>query len=341
LNIIIIRFSALGDVALSSPVISSLLKNNPALNIWFVSKKNMSDLFINHDRFHFIAADLHGRHKGLLGLKKLTNDIFKQVNPDTIVDLHDVIRTKIIKLFFKFRGIETITFEKGRKEKMDLIKGQIPFKPLPHITKRYLTAFKPILNDIQLNDGPYIETQDPLSFSFKSTKTYIGIAPFAAHKSKEWGLDKIEQLIKQLSNYELLFFGAGKQEIDLLNNQFKAHDHCHVIAGKYTLKEELNIMSKLKLMISMDSGNMHLATLANIPVISIWGPTHPFLGFSPLNNEKNIVQISKAALPCRPCSIYGKISNKKAASCAKVSLEKISVNDVLKKINTIIKVPCK
>ena len=77
----------------------------------------------------------------------------------------------------------------------------------------------------------------------------------------------------------------------------------------------MEIINKCKVFISLDSANMHLASLTSTPVVSIWGPTHPFLGFSPLFNDEFIVQLNKEELPCRPCSVYGKIRNKGYRLC--------------------------
>ncbi len=86
----------------------------------------------------------------------------------------------------------------------------------------------------------------------------------------------------------------------------------------------------------MDSANMHLATLVGTPVISIWGPTHYFMGFSPLNNVDSIVEVSREILPCRPCSVYGKINTKKQENCAFLSMDKISVGQVINKLSEVI-----
>ena len=335
MNIVVIRFSSLGDVALTSPVISSILKNNPDVCIWYVSNPNYNDLFQKNDQFHFISADLYGKHKGVLGLKKLVTEITNEIKIDAVVDLHDVLRTKIMKLFFKLKGINTITFNKGRKEKKELISGKIPFKALPHITDRYSEAFKTLVKNHTINTEPTLTELNTSPLHIDENTVTIGIAPFAAHQSKEWGLVKIEQLINNLSNFDILLFGgeSNLKELEILEGKYK---NCMSVAGKFNLGNELKIISKLSLMICMDSANMHLAHLTGIPIVSIWGPTHHYLGYGPKNDLNHIVEVPKEILPCRPCSIYGKLQSKSQRKCARMSMEKIGVQKVLDKINLII-----
>jgi len=335
LNIAVIRFSSLGDVALTSPVVSSILNKNKEVNIWLVTNPNFMPLFEKNDRLHFINTDLNKKHKGVFGLQKLVVDITNETKIDVVVDLHDVLRTKLLRFFFKLKGVKTITFNKGRKEKKKLLTGKIPFQPLTHITKRYSKAFASIVKDYSINkEFKLLNTINPPIQLDMHTST-IGIAPYAAHKSKEWGNEKIDKLIKSLSNKNILLLG-GKNEIKELESIEKKHKHCKSIAGKYNLGEELSIIANLSLIICMDSANMHLASLTQTPVISIWGPTHHYLGFGPLNDTGNIVEIPKEKMPCRPCSIYGKIKSNDQKECAKKSMEKITVQQVLDKVDQII-----
>ena len=335
MNIAVIRFSSLGDVALTSPVISSILNNNKEVNIWLVTNPNFKALFEKNDRLHFINTDLYKKHKGVFGLQKLVTEITNETKIDVVVDLHDVLRTKLIRFFFKLKGVETITFNKGRKEKKKLLTGEIPFQPLPHITVRYSKAFATIVKDYSINkEFKLLNTiNSPIQLDMNTST--IGIAPYAAHKSKEWGDEKIDQLIKSLSNKNILLLG-GKDESTKLESIAKKYNHCKSIAGKYNLGEELKIIANLSLIICMDSANMHLASLTQTPVISIWGPTHHYLGFGPLNDTENIVEIPKEKMPCRPCSVYGKVKSNDQKECAKKSMEKITVQQVLDKVDQII-----
>jgi ADP-heptose:LPS heptosyltransferase len=341
-----VRFSALGDVAMLVPVLHSVLKQNPKLNITFISRPMFAPLFNFSNRLTFIGVELDKKHKGLFGLKKLSNELIKNNKFDAIVDVHDVLRTQILRTFFKMKGVKAVVFDKGRKEKKELLKGT-SFNPLKHSTNRYAETFEKlglkskIINETWIAKANAKKTEAILhKINLSKEDQLIGIAPFAKHKSKEWSLEKIDELIKTIGkNYphKIVLFGGGDKERKHLEKLAKKHAHCVTVVGKLTFEEELSLIGNLKAMVSMDSANMHLAVVCSTPVISIWGPTHHYAGFGPLNNEHNIVEVSKEKLPCRPCTVYGKIKDKKAEKCAEKSMEMITVDMVLDKLIPLLK----
>jgi ADP-heptose:LPS heptosyltransferase len=345
-KILVIRFSAMGDVALSAPVISSVLEQNPTLEIVFLSRQLFKPFFQEHDRLTFIGADLKGKHKGVFGLKKLQNELLKEHKFDAVVDLHDVLRTKILRFYFKARGIRCHSINKGRGEKKGLINGSVPFKKLKHTTQRYLDVFDQANVQSSLNAGPWVSpgTSDSTHAFLKmnncevKNNPWIGIAPFAAHRSKEWPIEKMKNVISQLisEGKTVFLFGGGQHEIKKLESIKKEFPKSILVAGQLKLDEELSLISKLDLMVAMDSSNMHLPTIIGTNVVSIWGATHHYLGFGPLNNEHNIIEISKEKLPCRPCSIFGKLKSKKHEICAQKAMELISEEMVLTKITLLL-----
>jgi ADP-heptose:LPS heptosyltransferase len=331
----------MGDVAMLVPVLYSVLKQNPKLNITFISRPMFAPLFMFSKRLTFIGVELDKKHKGLFGLKKLANDLVKNNEFDALIDEHDVLRTQVLRTFFKLKGIKTLVYDKGRKEKKKLINGDF-FKPLPHTTQRYLEPFSKLGLKTELLNEPFLSLKSSKKISkvlatleLSKTDEIIGIAPFAKHNSKEWGIDNIGQTIADITknyNTKIVLFGAGGKEAKQLEKLSKKYSNCVSVAGKISFDEELVLIANLKAMLSMDSANMHLAVACSIPVVSLWGPTHHYTGFGPLNSEKYIVEISKDKLPCRPCSIYGKIDNKKAEKCAKKSMEMITADMVLQKL---------
>ena len=345
-KILVIRFSAMGDVALSAPVISSVLEHHPTLEIVFLSRQLFKPFFQDHDRLTFIGADLKGKHKGVFGLKKLQNELLKEHKFDAVVDLHDVLRTKILRFYFKTRGIHCFSINKGRGEKKDLINRRGPFKKLKHTTQRYLDVFDRANVQSSLNTGPWLVpiASDTTNAFLKinnceiKNNSWIGIAPFAAHKSKEWPIEKMKNVISQLINARktVFLFGGGQEEIKKLEGIKKAFPKSILVAGQLNLDEELALISRLDLMVAMDSSNMHLSTIVGTKVVSIWGATHHYLGFGPLNNDNNIIEASREKLPCRPCSIYGKLKSKKHEMCAQKAMELISEEMVIQKINAIL-----
>ena len=116
-------------------------------------------------------------------------------------------------------------------------------------------------------------------------------------------MEEVIASLAKVSDVRVLLFGGGKREKDLLETWQSRYSGVFSLAGKYRLGQELAIMSKLSVMVAMDSGNMHLASLVRVPVVSIWGATHPYAGFMPWGEERTTV--IQTDLPCRPCSIFG------------------------------------
>ena len=140
----------------------------------------------------------------------------------------------------------------------------------------------------------------------KGTDKWIGIAPFAAHKGKVYPLRLMEQVVAALSavdSYRIFLFGAGESERGTLENWEQQYKNVHSLAGKLRMDGELIIMSHLDVMLSMDSANMHLASLVGTPVLSVWGATHPYAGF--MGWGQSLSRAIQLDLSCRPCSIYG------------------------------------
>ncbi len=341
-KLLVTRFSAMGDVALCSPVVSSILEQHEDVEIVFLSRGFFKAFFQDHPRFTFVEADLKGKNKGVPGLHRLKRELLKEHQFDGVIDLHDVLRTKILRADFKLSGVKSYSIDKGRSEKKKLISGEVEFTKLRHTTTRYFDVFAKAGFESKLTSPPYLGTkpsEDLNQFiSELNGSQLIGIAPFAAHPSKEWGLDKIKSLIEELSapDRKILLFGGGAKEVEQLNQLNSEFPQCTSVAGKFNLTDELALMQQLNLMVAMDSSNMHLATLVGTPVVSIWGPTHHYLGFGPLNNEHLIVEVDQEELPCRPCTVYGKLNSEEDIQCAKESMERISVQMVLDKINSVL-----
>ena len=299
-------------------------------------------LFNQNPNFKFKPADLKGKHKGFIGLRKL----YKELKPekfDAVLDLHDVLRTKVLRSYFKLSRTPVFTIDKGRKEKQQLIEGKIPFQELKHTQERYLDVFAKAGFKTTLKSDAFLRTETNkvvkdviTSFNLKENQKLIGIAPFAAHESKELGLTKTKALITELTEKEnqfVVLFGGGKVEQEKLEQLATEFEQCESIVGKLKFNEELMLIKQLDTMVAMDSGNMHLASLVNTKVVSIWGPTHPFLGFSPYNNQEYMVQISREKLPCRPSTVYGKLKSESEKECARKAMEGITIEMIMEKIN--------
>ncbi|MBQ3688765.1 MAG: glycosyltransferase family 9 protein [Bacteroidales bacterium] len=336
-RLLITRFSAMGDVAMSVPVIKSLAENYKDLEIVVLSRKNFEPMFsLLPQNVKFCGVDLKNDYKGILGLNRLFKEI-KNMKIDAYADFHDVLRTKYLRIRTFFAGIKTEKINKGRNEKKRLIKkGAENSSPLKTTFERYLDVLKKLGFDFKIDfrsifsDNTLTEEILKITGEKKSDK-WVGIAPFAAHKGKILPLETTEQTVKLLSEkgVKVFLFGAGKKEKPVLEEWEKKFSNTISTAGKLGgLKNELLLISNLDCMVSMDSANMHLASLTGTRVVSVWGATHPKAGFLGLNQkESDSIQIP---LNCRPCSVYG---NKECKINEKYKcLNSLKAEDIVKKI---------
>lgn len=314
------RFSAFGDVAMTAVVFRELIEQNPQLEIVLVSRENFRDLFEGIPNFIFKGIDFED-YKGFFGMKKLARELIQEFKPDAIADLHNVIRAKILSRVFKKKNFQVAVMNKGKEDKEHLTDiWNLDKKPLRHTTERYADVFRELGFQVTLSHQ-YRQVS-----SFKSG---IGFAPFAQHRGKMLPLEKSFQVAKILSEkYKIFFFGGGKSEVETLNQWVREITNSENVAGKLSLKEELQKISELEIMISMDSANMHLASLVGTRCLSIWGSTHPYAGFLGYGqSEKDVVQVKD--LTCRPCSVFG---DKECYRGDWACLEEIDIQKIIDKI---------
>jgi ADP-heptose:LPS heptosyltransferase len=300
----------MGDVAMTVPVLKNALHQNPSLQITVVSNAFLQPLFEGLERCHFHPAHLKEKHKGAAGMYRLYKELKAAHQLDAVADLHDVLRSKLLRSFFKLGGIATASIDKGRKEKKALTQKENKiFQQLSSTHERYAQVLRAVGIKVELkNDVPVYPKQTlplPLPSIAPGGKKIIGIAPFAQHAEKMYPIEKMKTVVKTLAsqNNTIFLFGGGASEAATLQQWENEMPSVYNMAGKYSFKEELAIISNLHVMVSMDSANMHLASLYAVPVVSVWGATHPFAGFygwgQPL---ENIVSVE---LSCRPCSVFG------------------------------------
>ena len=305
-KLLIIRFSALGDIAMTVPVVNDLATQYPDLEITMLSREMAKPLFERLPaNVHFIAADLNGRHKGLFGLCRLWRDAHLS-DFDYIADFHDVLRTWWLRTEGCLRRKKIAKIDKGRKGKKALTRQKNKvFVQQATSFERYAKVLEklgfPIKSQfVKLDYSSFCETQKA------DNETWVGIAPFAKHPAKVYPLEKMEQVIKVLSereNTRVFLFGGGAEESRQIESFCAKYNNVQPAKSQQSLRGELALMGQLDVMLSMDSANMHLASLVGTRVVSIWGGTHPFAGFLGWNQKaEDCIQLD---LPCRPCSVYG------------------------------------
>ena len=316
-KILVFRLSAMGDVALTVPVIRNVIETNSDLHITLVTRPFFAPFFFGIPRLKLYFPKLEGEHKGLKGLYRLFCDLRKRGPFEEVIDLHSVLRTKIVSFFFRLGGTPVYSINKGRIEKNRLIKTK-KITLLKHSTQRYADTFMKAGITARIGKAPYI---DYSTEAFQSARSYllgkipekgylkIGLSPFANTAPKIWGIENFKELITLINkNHKAVFFlfGGGEKEIKLLKRLEEHSENIHLVAGKFTLSEEIAMIRMLDLMIAMDSSNMHLASLSGVRTISIWGGTHPAFGFSALGQpDEYHIQPPEGFLTCRPCSVFG------------------------------------
>jgi ADP-heptose:LPS heptosyltransferase len=325
----------MGDVAMAVPVLRALEKQHPTLKITVLSKPFLKPLFADLKNVTFYAAEVDGKHKGFFGIYKLFKEL-ESLHIDAVADLHNVLRSKILRTFFKLSMAKVAFVDKGRSEKRALTKSKNKvFKQLKTTHERYADVFRNLGFDLDLSSPEFPPKKEltPEILEITGTKNakWIGIAPFATYNAKMYPLDLMEEVIGELSkqNLKILLFGGGKKEITLLENLSNKFPNAINIAGKLKLNQELALISNLDVMVSMDSGNAHFAAMLGINTITIWGITHPFAGFAPFNQPfENSILPDLNKYPNIPCSIYG---NKVCKGYEDV-MRSISPKTIIKKV---------
>ncbi len=337
-HIAVIRLSAMGDVAMTVPVLRAFAKQFPDVKITMVSRPFFKPFFEGIPNLTFFEFDDKKRHKGFLGLLRLFLDLQK-LNVDAFADLHNVLRSKVIRNLFAISGTKTAFTDKGRAEKKALTRpGNKIFKPLQLMVERHIETFEKLGFSIDLSSPNFPEkaglSDEILKISGKKENYHwIGIAPFAQYQSKVYPADLMQEVIIELAknnNFKILLFGGGKEEITLLNTFANGLENVITIAGKLKFNNEIQLISNLDVMLSMDSGNAHIAAMLGVKTITLWGATHPYAGFAPFHQPiENCLVSDRTLYPKLPTSIYG---NKKVEGYEDV-MRTISVESILSAIN--------
>lgn len=312
-HILVIRLSALGDVAMTVPVLRALTRSYPELKVTVLTKKPFTPIFDGMENVSVHVADVKKRHKGLVGLYKLYKEL-KEYNIDAVADLHNVLRSRVLKKYFGLSKIPFVELDKGRTEKKALTRASNKiFQQLKSTHQRYADVFAQLGFPIDLSEYRLLErkqlSKNVLESVRQDTKKWIGIAPFAAHEGKMYPLSLMQGIITKLNDtnkYKILLFGGGATEVKQLEAIAEKHENALNMAGKLNLSEELELISNLDVMLSMDSGNSHLAANYGIPVVTLWGVTHPYAGFYPFGQPlENALMSDRERYPLIPTSVYG------------------------------------
>ena len=354
MNILLIRFSALGDVAMLAPVVREYALKHPDDRLTVLSKPFHAPLFNElAPNVYFLGRDPKRDYKGIRGLYRLFRELH-QMNFDLVIDMHDVLRTKFLRKLFRMHGYPVRHIDKHRslRRKITAPEEKKQLMRLPTAFENYSEALGASSEELRVKSEeglarrPEGESQFKLrgekedvseecqskgnsnsslftlhsSLSNSSLFTLhsslpsaarIGLAPFAAHAGKIYPLERMEKVIELLiekrPECRIILFGGGgkeKEQMEKWAEKYSNVELASTLSEDSSLYYELQLMKDLDVMLSMDSGNMHMASLMGTRVVSIWGATHPWAGFLGWQqSEDDCVQ--RCDLKCRPCSIYG------------------------------------
>ena len=302
-HLLVIRSSAMGDVAMLPHALRSLRKSNPELKITVVTRKLFAPFFAGID-LDFLYIDPKGAHKRPSGIWQLAREA-KRLGVDAVADCHDVLRSQLFRLFMKLRGVRVESIHKGRFAKwLRMGSNSECIQPLKHSVIRYCDTIRRL--GFEFDDPSTFKPELPNPMGEKQGR-WVGVAPFSAHKGKIYPPELMAQVIESLSKrYDRVFVhSGGGTEFQFAQAQEARHENVTALNGRLDLKGELELISHLDCVVSMDSLVMHMASLVDTPVVSVWGATHPKMGFLGYGcNPDGVVQ--RDDLNCRPCSVYGK-----------------------------------
>ncbi|MCM1369571.1 MAG: glycosyl transferase family 1 [Candidatus Amulumruptor caecigallinarius] len=313
--VLISRFSALGDVAMTLPTVYDACAANPDTQFYFLTRHHPARVFINRPDNLTMATVNLDNYKGIPGLWRLAKALRKRYGITDYVDLHDVLRTKVLRLFMQIAGVRTNRIRKGRRAKKQLTRrNQKVLVQLKPTVDRYKEVFYaagiPLANDFRSLYGN--GKGDPNEFAAVTSpkrpgEKWLAVAPFAKHKGKIYPFENMERVIAHFDHtgeYKIFIFGFGKEETELIGMLEKRYAHVvNMARANIGIPAELSLLSHCDTMLSMDSANMHLASLVALRTVSVWGATHPYTGF--LGWQQRTRDVVQLDMTCRPCSVFG------------------------------------
>ena len=266
-HLLVIRTSAMGDVAMLPHALRALKEAYPEVKVTVATKSLFHPFFEGVD-VDFLDIETRRTHRGIRGAIRFAREA-AELKIDAVADMHNVLRSKMVRAALHLRGIPVSVIHKGRIEKyMRLGRGSEGVKPLKH--------------------------------------TVIGFAPFSAQPGKTYPEKLSAEAVRLLSGrFDRVFVhSGGGEEAEFARRMEALYPNVTALYGKIKLGDEMNLISNLDCVVSMDSLVMHLASLMATPTVSVWGATHPGLGFLGYGfGQEGVLQTDFA---CRPCSVYGK-----------------------------------
>lgn len=334
-SVLITSISTLSEAAMAVPVVYPVCEANSHVNFVLVTTAEAQDIFANRPA-NLIVLDIDpDKYDGITGPIKLARNLQHRYAFNAVANLHDDFRTMLMKLVLKRKGVVVATVDQGSKMKNT---GNSK-STTPTVHMRYQAVFR----QLGLNLGEEFNSifsqgevpRSPIVPAKEPGDRWIAIAPFSAHRGKEYPLEQMKLVIAEMSRWEnchIFLMGGGKNERDLLDPIMRRYPNVLSLPHiKHSMADELSLLAHCDVMLTMDSANMHLASLVDLPVVSVWGATHPSCGFMGWHQAvRDTVQLE---LDCRPCSVFG---NKKCRYGDYHCMRDISPELILDKVKTVL-----
>lgn len=325
MKILIIRFSSIGDIVLTTPVVHAIHEQKPNIEIHFITKKSFASLVIDNPSI-----------KKVYTIEKSVSEVLdalKLEKYDYIIDLHKNIRTLRLK---QSLGVKSFSFDKLNFQKWMLVNFKVDKLPNIHIVDRYFEAVKEIgvVNDYKkcqlfLNESQHVDVNK--EFGLKQQE-YLSVAVGAQFATKMLPEDKLIAILSKI-NYPIVLLG-GPTDVERGKNLvegLKDKQHVFNAINQFSLNQSASIVQQSKVILTHDTGLMHIATAFNIPIVSVWGNTVPEFGMYPYYpNNPELYSIHEVKnLSCRPCSKIGyDTCPKKHFNCMILQDTDAIINDV-------------
>jgi heptosyltransferase-2 len=305
---LLIRFSSIGDVVLVAPVVAALKDKFPDAEIHLLTKKGIAPVWSGDPRVKVRSFDPENAHFGLPGFTRYVNEL-RAEKYDVVIDLHGLPKTRALTVAL---GAKTLRYAKASWARRSYVRTKKVPADVIHTARRYVRTLAPLGVNTELPLIPTIEVSERARNHVGSMVQGVGIngremvaiAPGSQWETKQWGWEKFAQLVDRLNaRGTWVALVGGKDERDRCEEMAMGKKALN-FAGLLNLQETLALMDFCRLMVTNDSGPMHMAGARGADVIAIFGSTTRELGFWPLAPKSSIIDV--ANLPCRPCSPHGR-----------------------------------
>ncbi|TGE22175.1 glycosyltransferase family 9 protein [Hymenobacter aquaticus] len=304
MKILVVRFSSIGDIVLTTPVVRALKQQLPGAQVHYCTKPAYRSLIEPNpyvDKAHYLTGTL----------TELVAEL-RQEQFDFVVDLHNNLRTSILKLRL---GVKSASFDKLNWQKWLLVNAKVDMLPRVHIVERYLAAAAPlgVVDDRQGLDYfiPPDQEVDLQTLPGGFQRGYVAFAIGAQHATKRLPTERIIELCAQLRRPIVLLGGPEDESTGHIVEEALRNSPTHAFAqapiynacGHYSLNQSASLVRQAQLVVSHDTGLMHIAAAFHKEIFSVWGNTVPEFGMYPYRTEFRVLEVRD--LPCRPCSKIG------------------------------------